>query len=77
MSWVRPVPGGFQVILDGKKGLGLQGDAPEFLSFTEEIKSLLAEVNPRISKKMLGSTIRTLKILEMSPKSSFSRNLWG
>jgi hypothetical protein len=49
MSRFYPILGSFQVILDGEKGLGLEGDAPESLPFTDDINDSLIPVGLEIT----------------------------
>ena len=49
MARVRPVPGGFQVVVDGKQGPGVQGDAPELLSLADHINDGLIPVSLEVS----------------------------
>ena len=48
MGRFYPISGGFQVILDCEKSLGLEGDAPESLPFTEDINDCLIPVGLEI-----------------------------
>ena len=48
MSRFYPISGGFQVILHGKKSLGLERDAPESLPFTDDINDCLIPVGLEI-----------------------------
>ncbi len=48
MPRICPIPGGFQVILDGEKSLGLEGDAPEFFPLTDDINDCLIPVGLEI-----------------------------
>ena len=48
MIRASPITAGLQIILDGEEGLGLQGDAPESLPFTDDINDCLIPVGLEI-----------------------------
>ena len=48
MARICPVPVGLQVVLDGDEGLGLQGDAPEFLALADHVNDGLVPVGLEI-----------------------------
>ena len=49
MAWVCAVPGGLQVVLDGEKGPGVQGDAAELLTLPDDINDGLVPIGPEIA----------------------------
>jgi len=49
LSWIGPIPGGFQVILDGKEGPGGQGDPPELFPLADNVNDGLVPVGLEIT----------------------------
>ena len=48
MAWICPVPVCLQVVLYGDEGVGVQGDAPEFLAFADHVNDGLIPVGLEI-----------------------------
>ena len=48
MIRAAPITTGLQIILDGEEGLGLQGDTPESLPFTDDVNDSLIPVGLEI-----------------------------
>ena len=48
MIGAGPIPGSLQVIFDGEEGLGLQGDTPEFLAFSDNVNDSLISIGLEI-----------------------------
>ena len=48
MSMICSIPGSFQVVLYGDEGVGIQGDAPEFLAFADNVNDGLIPVGLEI-----------------------------
>ena len=52
--WICSIPGSLQVVFDGEKGLGVQGDAAELLTLADDINDGLVPIGLEIADRELG-----------------------